>query len=103
MGSALFTVLSVVGFPNNSEPARVAAQIVTGIGFIGAGVIWRQKGDIIHGITTAAAIWVSAAIGLAVGLGWYLLAFTTTIVVMVILARGHPVRTAKEHFGQGLY
>ena len=97
MGSALFTLMSVAGFPNNPEPARIAAQIVTGIGFIGAGVVWRQKGDIIHGITTAAAIWVAAAIGVAVGLGWYVLSAVITVVTMIILAKGHPIKEAREH------
>jgi putative Mg2+ transporter-C (MgtC) family protein len=97
MGSALFTVLSVLGFPNNPEPSRLAAQIVTGVGFIGAGVVWRQKGDIIHGITTAAAIWVSAAIGIAVALGFFVMSFIVTFATIVILARGHPLREAKEH------
>ncbi len=97
MGSALFTVLSVLGFPVGSEPSRVAAQIVTGVGFIGAGVIWRQQGDIIHGITTAAAIWVSAAVGLSVGLGYFVMSFVVALVTMVILAKGHPIQKAREH------
>jgi putative Mg2+ transporter-C (MgtC) family protein len=95
MGSALFTVLSVWGFPNEIEPSRLAAQIVTGIGFIGAGVIWRQKEESIHGITTAAAIWVSAAVGIASGLGFFFLSFTIAFVVMMILARGHLIKEAK--------
>ena len=103
MGSSLFALISVLGFPDSPEPERIAAQIVSGIGFIGAGVIWRQRGDIIHGITTAAAIWVSAAIGIAVALGWFFLSFSVTLVVMLILSRGHPVREAKEHIVHGLY
>jgi putative Mg2+ transporter-C (MgtC) family protein len=96
MGSALFTVLSVWGFPDNQETARVAAQIVSGIGFIGAGVIWRQREEAIHGITTAAAIWVASAIGIAVGVGFYVLPCVLTLVTMLILAKGHPIRGAKE-------
>jgi len=97
MGSALFTVLSVVGFPGDSQTARVAAQIVTGVGFIGAGVIWREQQDVIHGITTAAAIWVSAAIGLAIGLGYIISSFVIAFVTMVVLSRGHPIREARKH------
>ncbi len=100
MGSALFTVLSVVAFegPDNS---RIAAQIVTGIGFIGGGVIWRSSNDIVHGITTAAAIWVSAAIGISVGVGYFLLALVTTLTVIVILAKGHPIKCATQNLLTG--
>lgn len=96
MGSALFTVLSVEGFPPTTDPARLAAQIVTGIGFIGAGVIWRQREEAIHGITTAAAIWVAAAIGIAVGLGFYILSAAITVVTMLVLSRGHLIKEARE-------
>ena len=96
MGSALFTVLSAQGFGPGTDPSRLAAQIVTGIGFIGAGVIWRQREEAIHGITTAAAIWVSAAVGIAVGLGYYVLSSSLTVVVMLLLSRGHPLKGAKE-------
>jgi putative Mg2+ transporter-C (MgtC) family protein len=98
MGSALFTVLSVSGFSANNEPSRVAAQIVTGIGFIGAGVIWRQKDEeALRGITTAAAIWVASAIGVAVGLGFYVSSLTIAFFTMVILARGDVIKNAKEN------
>jgi putative Mg2+ transporter-C (MgtC) family protein len=96
LGSTLFTVLSVEAFPSTSDPSRLAANIVTGIGFIGAGVIWRQKEEAIHGITTAAAIWVAAAIGVAVGLGYFLLSTLITFVTMLILSRGHLIREARE-------
>jgi putative Mg2+ transporter-C (MgtC) family protein len=97
MGSALFTVMSVWGFPGNDkvDPSRIAAQIITGMGFIGAGVIWRQREEAVHGITTAAAIWVSAAVGIAVALGFWLISIVTTLVTMLILARGHVIREAK--------
>lgn len=84
MGSALFTVASKFGFAEGADAARVAAGIVAGIGFLGAGTILRVKGDVI-GITTAATIWAVAAIGLAVGAGLYLVAIVTTAIALVAL------------------
>ncbi len=83
-GSALFTVLSIEGFPG-SDSSRVAAQIVTGIGFLGAGLIFRQ-GFNIQGLTTAAGLWSVAAIGMAAGTGLWGLAIVVTIVVLLMLA-----------------
>jgi putative Mg2+ transporter-C (MgtC) family protein len=100
MGSTLFTVISVVGFSDTNEPSRVAAQIVTGIGFIGAGVIWRQREEAIHGITTAAAIWVVSAIGVSVGLGYYVSSLAIALVTMIILSRGRVLKDAKENIRQ---
>src|SRR5881397_273893 len=69
LGSAGFTALSIYAFPApGADPARVAAQIVTGIGFLGAGAILKQ-GVTIHGLTTAASLWVVAAVGMAAGAG----------------------------------
>jgi putative Mg2+ transporter-C (MgtC) family protein len=68
VGAALFTVLSITAFPG-SETSRVAAQIVVGIGFIGAGVIILHGGTLVVGLTTAATLWASAAIGMAAGAG----------------------------------
>ena len=68
LGAALFAVVSIHGFGGTGDPARVAAQIVTGIGFLGAGAILHQRSNV-HGLTTAASLWVTAAIGLAVGVG----------------------------------
>jgi putative Mg2+ transporter-C (MgtC) family protein len=82
LGAALFTILSVEYF--QLDPARVAAGIVTGIGFIGAGSIIATRGRI-HGVTTAASLWAVAAIGLAAGLGAYLIAVVATIFVFLIL------------------
>lgn len=81
-GSCLFTLVSINGF-TGADPARIAAQIVTGIGFIGAGVIWKNGSDIV-GITTAAGVWVAAAVGMAVAVGLYFLAITTTIFTVLI-------------------
>ncbi len=81
-GAALFTLISTVIFPN--DPARIAAQIVVGIGFLGAGSI-LQKDDKISGLTTAAGLWMMAAVGMAVGLQQYLLAFFVSLLVVLIL------------------
>ena len=69
------------------DPSRIAAQVVTGIGFIGAGAIIRSRGSV-HGLTTAATIWVIAGIGLAIGNGYYSTALISTFVVMIILNIG---------------
>jgi putative Mg2+ transporter-C (MgtC) family protein len=82
-GACVFSALSILVFPE-SESARVAANVVTGVGFLGAGVIWRGDGRV-HELTTAASIWIVAAIGMAVGLGAWFLALCITIVVWVIL------------------
>lgn len=86
LGSALFTVVSVFGFGVGADPSRVAAGIVTGIGFVGAGVIFRGlRGDGVVGLTTAASIWTTAGVGLAVGVGMYLIAFIVTVIAVVVL------------------
>ncbi len=89
LGSALFMIISVHGFTDalisenhRLDVARVAAQVVTGIGFIGAGAIVLQK-NVVHGLTTAAGVWVTAAIGLACGSGMYVLAAVATILVLI--------------------
>jgi len=87
LGSALFTVVSIFGFSDGVDISRVAAAVVTGIGFIGAGVIFRgMRGDrIVMGLTTAASVWVAAAIGLAAGVGMYLIAVLIAVVTVLIL------------------
>jgi putative Mg2+ transporter-C (MgtC) family protein len=82
MGACLFTVVSVTEF--GVDPARVASGIVTGIGFIGAGTIMASKIRI-RGITTAATLWVTAAVGLAVGVGMYAPAVIASVLVFVVL------------------
>jgi putative Mg2+ transporter-C (MgtC) family protein len=93
VGSALFTIASAYGFRDfllhggsfvRTDPTRIAAQIVTGIGFLGAGAIIRQ-GLSIRGLTTAATLWVVAAIGLTTGAGYYSAAAITTLLVIVSL------------------
>ncbi|MCZ7545153.1 MAG: MgtC/SapB family protein [Anaerolineae bacterium] len=77
-------MLSVYAFPG-SDTARVAAQVVTGIGFLGAGTIIQRKGDV-KDLTTAASIWATAAVGMAVGAGAWFLALTSTLLIWTILA-----------------
>jgi putative Mg2+ transporter-C (MgtC) family protein len=93
LGSALFTIASAYGFHDflvsggslvRTDPTRIAAQIVTGIGFLGAGAIIRQ-GLSIRGLTTAATLWVVAAIGLTTGAGYYSAAAFTTVLVLISL------------------
>ncbi|HLC59178.1 MAG TPA: MgtC/SapB family protein [archaeon] len=82
IGSALFTIMSIDVF--GGDPARVAANIVTGIGFIGGGSIIASRGHI-HGITTAASLWATAAIGLGVGAGAYTISAVGAFLIFVIL------------------
>jgi putative Mg2+ transporter-C (MgtC) family protein len=90
MGSALFTIMSIEISGPNGDPARIAAQIVTGIGFLGGGAILHTKGTI-HGLTTAATIWMNSAIGVAAGAGRYQLAMVATAVTLVTLVALVPV------------
>jgi putative Mg2+ transporter-C (MgtC) family protein len=92
-GSALFTLVSAYGFHDfltqsgslvQTDPTRIAAQIVTGIGFLGAGAIIRE-GLSIRGLTTAATLWVVAAIGMACGAGYYAAAITATVLTIFAL------------------
>jgi putative Mg2+ transporter-C (MgtC) family protein len=85
LGSAGFTVLSIAAFPApGADPARIAAQIVTGIGFLGAGAILKE-GATIRGLTTAASLWATAAVGMAAGAGAWITALTITVIVVVSL------------------
>jgi len=84
LGSALFTVVSIFGF-SGADTSRVAAAVVTGIGFIGAGVIFRGMHEHVAGLTTAASVWVTAAIGLAAGVGMYLIAFIVAGITVLML------------------
>ena len=85
VGAAAFTAASLYGFAG-ADVSRVAAGIVTGVGFLGAGVIFRGvRGGEVAGLTTATSIWVTAGIGLAAGCGLYLLALGLTIITLVVL------------------
>ncbi len=92
VGAALFTVASIYGFGAVADPSRVAAGIVIGIGFLGAGAIIRREGGAVEGFTTAATIWVVAAIGLAAGAGLYIVSLICTGVTLIVLLLPHPVR-----------
>lgn len=85
VGSALFTILSIriVG-SSGQDPGRIAANIVSGVGFLGAGVILEERGRVV-GLTTAATIWVAAALGMAAGAGEYYLACISAILVIIVL------------------
>ena len=86
-GAALFTLVSVYGFDAEGvDISRVAAGVVVGVGFIGAGVIFRgRQEEEVAGLTTAATIWVAAAIGLAAGAGMYLISVIAAAVILIIL------------------
>lgn len=94
VGACLFTLVSAYGFESfatSSDPSRVAAQIVTGIGFLGAGAILRE-GLTVHGLTTAASLWVVAAIGMAVGLGMYWASGVAVAITIISLWLLRPFR-----------
>lgn len=98
LGSCIFTLLSIHGFPTFAygdnvvianatgvrDTARIAAQIVTGIGFIGAGTVMRN-GSTVHGLTTAATLWLAAGIGMACGCGSYEIAVVSTVLAVLVL------------------
>ena len=101
LGAALFTLVSAyawTGFKFGNgvsyDPTRIAAQIVTGIGFLGAGAIMRQ-GISVHGLTTAATLWMAAAIGMTAATGFYSVAALATAVTLVVL---WPLRVFERHY-----
>jgi putative Mg2+ transporter-C (MgtC) family protein len=84
IGACLFTLVSAYGFAGTTDPSRLAAQIVTGIGFLGGGAILRH-GLNVRGMTTAASIWATASLGVTVGVGRYLLAGGAAVLILVTL------------------
>lgn len=97
LGSALFTLISAYAFSDlvkaqhiQLDPTRIMAQIVTGIGFLGAGTIWLRR-DTVRGLTTAAALWVVAAIGMACGAGLWAMVVIGIAGTLVVLAVLHPI------------
>lgn len=90
MGSCLFTVLSVLAF-GDGDPGRVASQILPGMGFLGAGSIIKYGRDI-QGLTTAASMWFTAAMGMAVGTGSWFLALCSTLMIWFVLSVLHKFR-----------
>lgn len=102
VSSCLFTILSIDGFPlrgSAQDTARVAAQIVSGVGFLGAGAL-LQRGGHIHGLTTAATIWLVAAVGMCLGVGAYGLAIFTTILTTIVLLVLAPLSDYLEMQGR---
>jgi len=103
LGSGLFMILSQFGFDNvlsnyeqvSLDPSRIASQVVTGIGFIGAGTIIFQK-HVVRGLTTAAGLWVTSAIGMTAGAGMYVLSIATTVLVLLCLEALYFIL---QHFG----
>jgi putative Mg2+ transporter-C (MgtC) family protein len=95
IGSALFTVLSIFGFAG-SETSRIAAQIASGIGFIGAGVIMHTDGGSVKGLTSAATIWAVAGIGMAAGAAMYVTAVAATVITTLILMLPHLKKVFKH-------
>ena len=96
VGAALFTVVGPLVVPNGGDFTRIAAQVVTGIGFIGAGVIFRQ-GSHTKNLTTAAGVWVAAAIGMAAGAGLFILASGATAIILVALTVYGYIERRVEH------
>lgn len=109
LGAALIIIVSAYGFhdilKSDSvvlDPSRIAAQVVSGIGFLGAGIIMFLKPGFIRGLTTASGLWTVAAIGLAVGSGMYIAAIITTVIAFIILLLLQPfekrfARQFKKH------
>ncbi len=99
VGACLFMIVSAFGFSDilgydsvELDPSRVAAQVVSGIGFIGAGAILFLKQGTVRGLTTAAGLWTVAAIGLATGGGMYVAAIATTVIALLILWAMQPIQ-----------
>lgn len=103
LGACLFTLVSAYGFSDfysshsaiRSDPTRIAAQIASGIGFLGAGIIISNERGRISGVTTAAGLWIAAAIGMACGAGFYSAAIITSIMALVALG---PLSWAKKRW-----
>ncbi len=100
LGACLFSIISFAVAPEGREPTRIAAQIVTGVGFLGAGVILRGRGHI-SGLTTSATLWAAAAVGMAIGYGLYLLGTAATgLLLFLLLLRRRP-RAGADANGAG--
>lgn len=84
LGSTLFTIFSDIFAVGEGDPRRIAAAVVSGIGFLGAGMILRERGSIV-GLTTAASVWLVAALGMGIGMGQYLMVALATLLVLVVL------------------
>jgi putative Mg2+ transporter-C (MgtC) family protein len=90
IGACLFTLTGMYAFGTPADPSRIAAGVVSGIGFLGAGaIIFRSSDGYIAGLTTAATIWAVAGLGVAVGAGLYIPAVITTIIILIVLFIPH--------------
>ena len=99
VGSCIFTAAGLFLFPGHAtDPTRIAAQVVTGVGFLGAGAIFRSE-DGVKGLTTAATVWVVAAIGMATGFGLYVVAAGGALLVLIALAVIRPIELRFLHHG----
>lgn len=98
LGAATFTIISRQMAGSDSS-ARIAAQIVTGVGFLGAGAIIQDTGGV-HGLTTAATIWLVASIGTACGAGFYSLALVTTVIAVVVLRVFVKLEISLKHYSK---
>ena len=83
LGACVFGIVSL-SIPN-TDPSRIAAQVVTGIGFLGGGIIFRQGDNYISGLTTAATLWATSAVGIAVALGMYMISILTSLLIFLLL------------------
>ncbi|MFX1254384.1 MAG: MgtC/SapB family protein [Promethearchaeota archaeon] len=99
LGAAIFTVVSISVFPD-SDPARITAGIITGLGFLGAGMILKKGEHEIYGLTTAAGIWAVGAIGVLIGAGMYILGIGSAILIGFILASERLLLKRIERFVQ---
>ena len=95
LGSAIFTIVSISDAVDSLDKGRIIAQIVAGIGFIGLGVIWRTHGDKPSGLTTAAAIWVTAAVGVLIGLGLWIEVAAGALLTLLVLFSKEPLQKAR--------
>ena len=113
VGSCIFTAIGVFAFPGHlTDPTRIAAQVVTGVGFLGAGAIFRAE-DGVKGLTTAATVWVVAALGMSVGFGLYIIATSAAVLVLIglVVVRpleirflrppNHPMRRRQDEVAEG--
>ena len=101
VGACIFTAVGLEPiFGNRTDPTRIAAQIVTGVGFLGAGAILRQ-GVEVRGLTTAASIWVVAAMGMVIGFGYFTIGIFTTVLVLVTLVAIRPLEKRLFHRAEG--
>jgi putative Mg2+ transporter-C (MgtC) family protein len=113
VGSCIFTAIGIFAFPGHlTDPTRIAAQVVTGVGFLGAGAIFRAE-DGVKGLTTAATVWVVAALGMSVGFGLYIIATSAAVLVLIglVVVRpleirflrppNHPMRRRQDEVAEG--